>query len=260
MTAATISSVNKRENIRVYLRVKWLILALLLLSNMYEYATGVDAGIQAVIAFLGLFIAALPALIIELYIRRGDVPDVITHLSFCVDVLAIVFVLYFQGGMENNWSFLPIFVILMSSYVFGFRAGLALAIFSFAIIFTMAITQYLGLVPHFPLFDLPVEHWRSTQYLFDYATGMFVLYMASAFAVGFVVQLAARRAERVSEFKQRIENTDRDEAQIKDRVRQAKVEILVKNAELERLQAVSAERQLMLIELRKELEDLRGGK
>jgi hypothetical protein len=154
---------------------------------------------------------------------------------------------------------MPIFAIFLAAYIFGFSAGFVYAVFSFILVLAMSVSQYLKLIPHFHLFNLPEAHWRNTQYLVDYMTGMFELYLASAFSIGLLTRLAAQRAERVNGYREKLESTSVTEAEAKEKIRQANVEILVKGAELERLQAQSAERQLKLIELKKEVEELRGG-
>jgi hypothetical protein len=256
MTSAVSSSL-KAESIRVYLKIKWLVLALLVLVNVFEVTAGLVSLIAAVTVFCGVFLASLLAILLEWYIRKDSKADLLCRISLLIDVLLIVLALYFNGGLENSWLFLPIFVIFLASHIFGSAAGFSYAGFSFVAVLLMSLLQYFGLIPHFPLFKLPEAHWRNIQYLGDYMTGMFVLYFASAFAIGALTQFAASRAERSNEYEDKLHKLSQSESDLKDKIRQGSLAVLIKNAELERLQAHSFEQQLKLIELKQNLEELK---
>ncbi len=248
----------KIENIRFYLRIKWLILALLFLSNLFENLSGLTAVIQGSIVYSAIFVAALPIFLIEWSIRRNKMVNLVTSVSLVFDILIIVLVLYFHGGVENSWLFMPIFVIFLASYIFGLAAGIAYALFAYVVVLIMSIVQYLGVIPHFPLFHLPEIHWRNIQYIVDYMTGMFVLYMASAFSIGFLTRLAQQRAERLNEYKEKLEKFAKDEEAEARKIHELQGEMAVKSAELEHLEVITAEQQIKLIELKEELERLKG--
>jgi|GEM_PF-1908342 len=248
----------KIENIRFYIRIKWLILALLFLTNLFENLSGLTSVFQGSVVYLGIFIVALPIFLIEWSIRKNKMVNLVTSISLCLDILIIVLVLYFHGGIENSWLFLPIFAIFLSSYIFGLFAGIAYAVFAYIVVIVMAIAQFTGFIPHFPLFDLPEAHWRNIQYIFDYMTGMFVLYMASAFSIGFLTRLAQQRAERLNEYKEKLGKFSKGEEEQKRRIHEIQGEIAIKGAELEHLEVITADQQIRIIELKGELEKLRG--
>jgi len=253
-----VSTGVKIENIRIYLYIKWFVLAIVFLLNIFENLAGLMTVMQATIAYMGIFVAAVTAFLLEWSIRKNKLVNFIAHVSLSIDILVIVLVLYFHGGIENSWLFLAVFVIFLASYIFGFLAGFIYASFSFIIVFAMSVMQYLEFIPTLALFNLPEAHWKNIQYITDYVTGMFVLYFASAFSIGLLTRLAAQRAERLNGYRANLEKTIKNEEETKKKIVAAKEEMSVKDAELERLQRISAEQQLKLIELKREIEKLRG--
>lgn len=246
------------ENIRLYLRLKWLIIVIVFLINLFENLTGITAFPQAFIAYLAIFFASFPALFLELTLRRNEVVNSITHLSLCSDIIAIILTLYFHGGLANSWLFLPIFVIFFAAYIFGFVVGLVYSMFAYLVILSMSITQYIGIIPYYPLFHLPIAHWHNIQYITDYMTGMFVLYVAAAISIGSMIHIATKRAERLQEYREKVENLSGNEEKFAGEIEAAKGQVAIKNAELEHLEVITAEQQIRLIELREELEKLKG--
>jgi len=246
----------KKENIRVYLRLKWFVISGIFLLNAFENLNGIVTLKQAGVVYLICLIAALPALYILLSIKREKLPDIVTHISLALDTALVFLALYFNGGVENSWLHLPIFVTFLASYIFGFVPGLLYATYSFIILAAMSAMQYFGAVPTYPLFNLGEAHWKNPQYMIDVLTGIFVLYMSSAIAIGLMNQHDAARAERVDDYAGKIGALASGEADAKEKLRHAKVEFMVKSAELERLLGQSAERQMELIGLKSELERL----
>jgi len=252
-----VSLESRIENIKLYLKMKWLVVLIIFLVNIFEGVGGLTSLAQGLIVYTGLLIVSLFGFLLHLQIKKKKSIRLITHLSLIFDILVIILTLYFHGGIQNSWLFLPTFVIFLSSFVFGFSAGVFYSAFSFLVIIIMAIIQYRGIVPSFPLFNLPEQHWRNTQYIVDYLAGMGVLYFTSALSIGLLNRLAAQRMKSVNDSRQKIEQINTNESEEKEKIRKSKVEILVRNAELERLQVFSAERQLELISLKKELEELK---
>jgi hypothetical protein len=247
----------KIDSMRLYLMIKWLVILLVFAINVFEAAFGLVSRIEASIVFLSLFIAVIPAVVLYASLRKKVLFEPLGHLSITVDIIMIYVTIYFNGGVENSWLFLPPLVIFLAAYMFDIFAGVAFALFSYALLVLMAYLQYSNTLPFHPLFNLPQEHWRNAKYLTDYLAGSFAYYILAAFSVGTLTRLAAKRAERADEFRDRLEKAKIEENAIKEKMRQAKVEILVKNAEIERFQVYSSGRQLKLIDLRRKLEELK---
>jgi len=249
------------ENINLYLRIKALIISIILIINIFENLTTLASNfVQNLIVYLGLFVAGVFGLLLYLCVKKNKLVDLVTHISLVIDVLVIILVLYFHGGIQNSWLFLPTFVVFISSYIFGFHSGLLFALYAFLFVFIMALGQFFNYLPHYPVFNLPEAHWRSFTYIVDYVAGMGVLYFTSAFSIGILNRLAVQRTESIDKYQKKLKELSINETEVKDKIRKAKVEILVRNAELERIQRGSAQRQLKLIDLKKELMDLRSVK
>jgi len=245
------------ENIILYLRTKWSIVTIIFLINIFENLTGLVSMRQGAFVYIALSIVVVPALFLQHLAKKGVTNAPLTHVSLVLDLLTVLFVLYLHGGIQNSWLFMPMFIIFIAAYIFSFTAGLAYAMLAFLIVLAMGLLQYTRMIPHLPLFDLPEEHWRNVRYMADYFAGMFVLYFSCAFAVGALTKLAARRATRIDEYKENLQKCKDKETEVKEKIRLAKVEILVKNAELERIQVKAARQQLRLIDLKKEIDNLK---
>lgn len=257
--SATLPTDVQIENVRLYLKVKWAILGFLAAVMALENILGVSF-VSGLVNYIAVSFLVVSGAALEWSIRSKRMLTVLTALSLLLDIAVIVLVIYLHGGMEDTWLFFPVFVIFFSSYIFGISAGIAYAALAYICVLSMSLFQYFGLIPYFPQFDLPVEHWRNFEYLIDYMLGMLLLYGASAAAMGLLNQLAAQSAKKVEEYRQKLKEASISEADAKEKIRQARVEIMVKNAELERLQGVSAERQMTLVELKRELEEIRRRK
>lgn len=258
MTAVPLSV--RIESVLLYLRIKWLVIPLILLVNIFESVSGLISFAQAAIVYAALLASVVPLIFLHYSLKQKKGFQALTAVSLLIDLIVIFVTIYFHGGVENSWLFFPPLVIFMAAYVFNFTAGLGYAILSYIFLVTMAYIQYHNILPSYPLFALPQVHWRNPKYLMDYLAGSFAYYMLAAFAVGSITRLAAKRAERMDEFRSKLENAKSEEDAIKERIRQSKVEILVKNAEVERLQVYSAGRQLKLIDLKRKLEELKSAR
>ncbi len=249
----------KIDSLWLYLKIKLLVLGLILVVNVAEDLLGIVSRMESMIVFASLVVAVIPALVLYVSLKKNRLFAPLGHISVTIDLIMIFVTTYFHGGVENSWLFLPPLVIFIAAYMFDIFAGVAFALFSYALLVLMAYLQYSNTLPTFRLFDLPPEHWRNAKYLTDYLAGSFAYYILAAFSVGTLTRLAAKRAERADEFRERLEKAKTEDDEIKEKVRKAKVEILVKNAELERQEVYSAGRQLKLVDLRRRLEEMKRG-
>lgn len=187
------------EKIRIYLRIKWAVIAAAALLIGTETIFGVVSPVASISTFLALFIAFLSSIPVYVQIKREKATTITAHFSLSFDLFLIIIALYFNGGIENTWLFFPVFVIFYSGYLFTIKASVIYALISYLTIVLMFFLEYFKIIPHFGIYNLPEVYWRNTEYCIDYLIGMFMLYFFAAFSAGYLNQtmlLAAKNLER----------------------------------------------------------------
>jgi len=134
--------------------------------------------------------------------------------------------MYFAGGPESTWGFLPMILVAMSGYLFGLWASLAYAFVAIALLSAMFGAEYFGLLPHQPLFHMAVAYWNNYNYLADYLFGMLVLYLISATVTG-SYYLAVERSDR------ELRRTADEAIKARRESEEAKAQLLSASSELE---------------------------
>ncbi len=225
--------------------------------TIYEVIVGQTKDYQTASVVFALFLSATPIFFLLEPLKREMFSKALIYFSLALDVFLLLLASYFHGGLEDTWLSVPVFVIFMASYIFGFRAGIIYAAYSFLLVLFSSVLQYAGVVPHFPQFILPEAHWRNPMYFSEYMAGLFIFYFISAAAVGLLTQLAEGRAMRIEEYRKKLEDAQNEVAKEGKAVGQIEQEIDVKLAELDRFERTSSDQQKRLIELKSEIERLR---
>ena len=175
---------QEAEKFKHYLTGKLLVLSSLFVAFIAEYLLGIFSPGILFSILMPLLFSSVTWLIMWLALKRIDRQIYLAHLALASDLLAIVVGMYISGGPENPWCFLPMIVVVMSGYLFGFGAALAYALGAISLISVMFGLEFYGLVPHFPLFNMSYPYWKQSNYLVDYLCGMLVLYFLSSLVTG----------------------------------------------------------------------------
>lgn len=171
------------------LRIKWSLICIISLYLLIGYPLGVFPAKAAFPVFMALLIASSTALLLVYSRRRNIFPFFFTHLSLTLDLLIIIFGVYFSGGTENTWLFMPVFVIYLAGYLFDLRTSLAYAMLAFGVVAAMFFLEYFDYIPHFSLYNLPDFYWRNPGRYIGFLVGMFVLYFVGALSSGYLNQI-----------------------------------------------------------------------
>ncbi|MEE8637967.1 MAG: ATP-binding protein [Candidatus Margulisiibacteriota bacterium] len=185
------------EKIKAYIRLKWWALLVIFLVVVIETllrATGLMAMLST---YAGVSLAAAINLILDIQTRRGKYSLSLLYLSLGFDLLIITTVLYFSGGPENSWWFMPVLVIFIAGYIFDQKTALAYALLAFLALSLIFSLEYSKLIPHFSVYAFPASHWMNRVFLTDYALGMLLLYSMGALISGYFNRLTERSADQL---------------------------------------------------------------
>ena len=188
------------DKIRVYINIKWLVIISLVALLGIERLFGVVTTLSTISAFTALGIASLTNLILFLTVQRNErAAYLLTYPSVLFDLALIVVALYFNGGIENNWLFLPVLLIFFSGYLLTFGASLAFAALAFAGMLIIFCLDYFRILPHFTIYNLPEAYLRNPEYIADVFVGLFLLYFSAAISSGYVNQAMSKTLARQKE-------------------------------------------------------------
>ncbi|MFC1637544.1 histidine kinase dimerization/phospho-acceptor domain-containing protein [Candidatus Margulisiibacteriota bacterium] len=272
------------DRINIYYRAKWGFVFVVFLLFFIEFFIGQMTGGMFFMILAVLCGAVVTAGLLTIALRRGGLIAVFTHISLATDIVTLIFILYFTGGVENIWFFTPVLLILSAAYIFGLNSGMVYAALSFVLIFLVFTLEYLRIIPHFSLHNIPEIYWRIPFRTANYLVGLGMLFFIVAFSIGKLTQLTqekqrqheesladAKASQKNAEESQQAmmnvaEDLERAKAGLEKRVRERTAELEDAKANLEKRVAertVDLEKarqavQHMLRDLKDDMEKLRA--
>jgi signal transduction histidine kinase len=177
------------EKARVYLFLKWIGLTVVLGVLTVEALLGYLSPAILAADYFGITLTVGLGLALEWLLRRGRTSAFIMLSGLLLDQTFVLTVIYFSGGPENSWWFLPVCLIFIAGYVFNASAAFLLAAFSSLVISLDFWLEYLALIPHHHALHVAHEYWRSPDYLSDYLLGMIMLYFLGALISSYFTRL-----------------------------------------------------------------------
>ncbi|MBN2058012.1 MAG: hypothetical protein JW782_04395 [Candidatus Saganbacteria bacterium] len=202
----------REENIGInfYMILKWIVLAGIALLVVGEVIFGIIALPSAISSFLILSVLALTNILLWLmYYRRINTAPLV-FFSLLLDTALTIVALYFNGGTENTWLFLPGIIILLAGFIIDLKASILLAVSAYFGVILMFLLDYNGIIPHYSIYEDVALHWRDLEYNLDYLTGMFLLYLACALGGGFFTYYMKRVSNQL---KQSLEQAQQSQTQ-----------------------------------------------
>ena len=156
------------------IRLRWLAVVCTALATGFgelvfpgALAAGPLLGVTAAIALYNLQFA--------LYLRtlrlapsgtaRQRHATVLAYIQIALDLLALVVLIHFSGGMENPLVICFVFHVITASVLLQRRVSYLVAGLAFALIVAMALLEYGKVVPHYYLPVFGVELYRRIPYL-----------------------------------------------------------------------------------------------
>jgi signal transduction histidine kinase len=237
--------------IRTYINLKWYVLLAVSLITM----VGTWIRVIDTVALLGIVAGLLVAVIINLILsavgRWGTAERRLAYFFLALDIMTIGAALYFNGGSDNRWWFLPILIILISGYLFDRQLPLAYALLASVLVSLSFTAEYLELIPHFTPYGRAIVPWQTLQTVTDYIASLTILYLVGALASGYFSQTLRESSEQ-------LETALRESEKARAELESAHQSLLATMAEVDRakslLEAKVRERTAEIERARAELE------
>ncbi|MDD5382456.1 MAG: ATP-binding protein [Candidatus Margulisbacteria bacterium] len=173
----------------LYIRIKWVVIISIFLLVATETIIGIVQPIATMSSFVALVIASLTNLVLFYIIKRKQPYTLTSYLFLLFDLALVILALYFNGGLENTWLFLPVLLIFFSGYIFTMRVSLSLAALAYAGILAISLLEYFEVIPHLTIYNIQNFLRNNLEYNIDNLVGLFLLYFASAFSSGYINQI-----------------------------------------------------------------------
>jgi len=138
----------------------------------------------------------------------------LARAQIILDLLALVLLLYFSGGVENPFSFYFVFHTAIAAIIFPGLGSLMITCLAFGLYALMVVLDWSGAIPHFPLTGLYAvsPHRTAGPVLANLFAFGSTLYIVRYFAAAISRRLS-RRTEELAAANRRLQEADRTRQQ-----------------------------------------------
>jgi signal transduction histidine kinase len=150
-------------------------------------------------------------------LRRPASPERLAALAWTqivADLLALVLLLYFAGGIENPFRFYLVFHVAIAAIIFPGPSSLVTTSLAFGLYAAMAVLDWSGVVPHFALAGLRSDsfHRSAAAVLANLFVLGSTLYIVRYFTAAVSLRLC-RRTDELTEANRKLLEADRNRLQ-----------------------------------------------
>ncbi len=127
-------------------------------------------------------------------------------IHIILDLLSLIALIHFSGGVENPFIFYFIFHLIIASIILSKRVSYILATLNTVLLSSLIFLEYFEILPHYPLNNfLPERLWHDPIYTFGVlfvftSTLFFSVYLATT-----ITQTAREREAETRELKENLE-------------------------------------------------------
>lgn len=127
-------------------------------------------------------------------------------IHIILDLLSLIALIHFSGGVENPFIFYFVFHLIIASIILSKRVSYVLALLNTVLLSSLIFLEYFEILPHYPLKNfLPETLWRDPIYIFGVlfvftSTLFFSVYLATT-----ITQTAREREAETRELKENLE-------------------------------------------------------
>lgn len=154
---------------------------------------------------------ALLNLAYEFFYRKGLFKQYLLHIQAYVDLIILVILLHFSGGIENPLSLLMLFHVIIAGIVLNRRHCFAVATWASILLALVAVGEATGLLNHYTLTLFPhAEHGTELAhashqplYVVSYVGLLTVIFFLTAYFVTTLadrIRLSERQLEKFADY------------------------------------------------------------
>jgi len=268
------------NKIEVTLRIRALTLASFLLVvsifwwlNLFTYSYYVWITVAA-IAFWFTSAFAFKSLI-----KRGKTVSGISNLYFFYSAVfelgLLTIIVFTNGGIVWIGSIFYLFTIIYSNIVLPKMKGHLISLIAFFWIGGLACLQYLKIVPFLPYTEFSETLYLNFNYLVTTLSFVLLAFVLSGLSANALTDLLRKRTAELEKLKLQLEETkvvleirvrartrelEEIANNLDEQVRERTEEVEEKMKDLKRFQSLSVDRELKMIELKKEVKRIKDTK
>jgi signal transduction histidine kinase len=193
--------------LRVFTTMRWVaILGVIIVTLVAKYIFHI--GFPTLPVYIICVFMALYNLVLILQVRelRKLPPERVIHrarqyvyVHILLDMLALIILLHFTGGMENPFVYFFVFHIVLASIGLNYRMVYLLSTVAIAMVSLLFGLEYAGIIPHVNLegFVLPTRHQEPSRILAELVALAVLLYGTTYVATSIAGELRKRQRQVV---------------------------------------------------------------
>lgn len=174
------------EKLAFYIRLKWLVLAIISLTIIFESWLSHPQIIGLIALYAGLAALAATNFLIQTLAGRRLARPGPTKAALIIDLIIISLILYFGGGSENTWWFAPILYIFAAGYLFTETFTALYALLAFLLAALIFGLEFFGYLPHFNFYLAHNEAAHFGSHIIDYLTSLLTIYIMGALISNYI--------------------------------------------------------------------------
>ena len=177
-----------------FIRLRWLAIAGVMLA--VSTATKIlNISLPIFPLYITVSILAIYNLLFSIYLARmykrplADFPqkvNIITNMQISLDLVCLVGLIHFSGGIENPFIFYFIFHMIIASIILSSRAAFLQATFVILLFCSSVILEYFGILNHYCLLNFIIADQHKnliyiSEVLFVFTSSIYIaVYMATS--------------------------------------------------------------------------------
>lgn len=203
------------ERLHWLIKLRWIAVAgvfltTLAVNHILKFSLAAPP-LYAIAVMLGIYNLAFLLLLRAINGRESvAVINGIANAQISLDLLSLAVLIHFSGGVENPFLFYFIFHMIIASILLERRASFLQATFAVLLFFTVVISEYLGILPHYCLKKFIVY---DQQHNLIYITGISFVFVSTLYiAVYMATSISGRLRQRekaLEEMNLQLEEKDR---------------------------------------------------
>lgn len=268
------------DKVELTLKIRGITLVCFLFTTAFFWISGFFSNSPyAWLSIISLAIWIVSSLIFRRIIKKKqnvvDVYDLYFKYSAFFELGCLTTIVFTNGGILWIGAIFYLFTIIYSNIVLPGAKGYLMSFVAFFWFGGSAFLQYLKIIPFFPFAGFKEELYLDFNYLVTTLTFIFITFFLTGFAANALTRLLQKKTEELEKARTQLEETKvvleiRVRARTREleeiantldeQVKKRTEELEDKMNDLKMFQTLSVDRELKMVELKKEIEKLKNTK